>query len=230
MTEPLKAVIFDMDGVLIDSEHLWRKAMVQGFGEFGMNVTEEQCRETMGQRFTEVVYIWLARFRKDFSPAVVETRVTDLLMELIEAEGRAISGIPGIIAHCRVAGMKTGLATSSSERLMKKVMEKLQLTGLIDAALSAEKMKYGKPHPQVFLDCAERLNVQPAQCLVIEDSLNGVIAGKAAGMKVIAVPDEGYRAWQQFAVADFRADDMHGVLSVLKELIPLNETTTSSRL
>jgi mannitol-1-/sugar-/sorbitol-6-/2-deoxyglucose-6-phosphatase len=214
----LRAVIFDMDGVLIDSEHLWRMAMISGFGEAGMVLSEDDCRETMGKRFREVVAIWLERKKSDADPTVLEDRVHQLLIELIEKRGRPIPGITEIIRLCESAQLKMGLATSSSILLMNKVLDTLDLRDKIKVAVSAEHMQYAKPHPQVFLDCAALLNVRPEHCLVIEDSLNGVIAAKAAGMKVIAVPDEGFRAMQQFAIADYKASDMFGALEILENL------------
>ena len=101
---------------------------------------------------------------------------------------------------------------------MKTVLKKLDLTNTFHAALSAEHMPYGKPHPQVFLDCAGELIVAPQNCLVIEDSLNGVIAAKAAQMKVIAVPDDEHNHLKGFAVADHTLKNMHETLELFKKL------------
>jgi sugar-phosphatase len=215
----LEAVIFDMDGVLIDSEGLWRRAMIEGFGEAGVTLTEDECRETMGRRFSDVVALWLTRKRTDRDAAWIEARVTNLLMDLIGKEGKAIEGAPEILQICAKHGLSTGLATSSSSALMQKVLETLALKDSIHEAVSAEHMKYAKPHPEVFLVCAEKLGVRPENCLVIEDSLNGVIAAKAARMKVIAVPDEGFRASQQFAIADFKAYDMREASTIVRKLL-----------
>jgi sugar-phosphatase len=87
-----------------------------------------------------------------------------------------------------------------------------------DSAVSAEHMKYGKPHPEVFIQCAEKLSVLPNQCLVIEDSVNGVIAGKAALMKVVAVPDMEHYGNEKFAIADHKLTDMKEVLALFKTL------------
>jgi beta-phosphoglucomutase-like phosphatase (HAD superfamily) len=215
----IKAVIFDMDGVLIESEHLWRKAMIEGFAEAGMQLSENDCRKTMGMRFPEVITLWLSHFGlTEIDPKILENRVIDLLLGLIWREGRFIGGIPEIIAFCRQQRLKLGLATSSSQRLMNAVLDKLDLTDKIDVALSAEHMAYGKPHPEVFLACARQLGVEPSECLVIEDSLNGVIAGKAALMKVIAVPDDEHTKLQQFAIADYKFDNMTEVLVLFKTL------------
>ncbi|MES2681131.1 MAG: hexitol phosphatase HxpB [Bacteroidota bacterium] len=221
MQSSLKAVIFDMDGVLINSEPLWRRAMIKGFTGLGLDFTEDDCRKTMGNRFPEVVAYWLDFYKlSDVKASDVEETVMNELYALIEAEGKFIEGIPAILDFCSAKKLKTGLATSSSNQLMNQVLKKLNLHGSLDAVVSAEHMKYGKPHPEVFLHCAEQLNMHPGQCLVIEDSLNGVISAKAAQMKVIAVPDEEHRTIAKFALADYNLNSMHQVLDVFKTLWP----------
>jgi sugar-phosphatase len=216
----IEALIFDMDGVLIDSEHLWRKAMIKGFAEFGMPVTEDECRSTMGMRFKEVILLWQKHFKKwEISPEEIDARVTFLLIELIRSEGVFIPGIPEIIEICEKKNLKMGLATSSSEKLMKEVLKKLGLEKRLHVTTSAERMKHGKPHPEVFLICAEQLGVAPVNCLVIEDSLNGVIAAKAAQMKVIAVPDDEHTAMQQFALADYKVNKMFEVPELISMIL-----------
>lgn len=219
MQRAIKAVIFDMDGVLIESEHLWRKAMIAGFKEYGVELNEDDCRKTMGLRIGEVIDSWISHFqRKDLSSDRIEKRIAELLLALIEENGVFIQGIPALLAFCRSCGLKIGLATSSSVQLMTAVLKKLDLSREMDATLSAEHMPYGKPHPEVFLACARELNVPPQACIVIEDSLNGVIAAKAARMKVVAVPDDEHIKVPGFAVADHQCRNMHEVLALFKEL------------
>jgi mannitol-1-/sugar-/sorbitol-6-/2-deoxyglucose-6-phosphatase len=220
MDVPLGAVILDMDGILIDSEHLWRKAMISGFGEWGIHITEDECRLTMGLRISEVVRLWLEKFAVMADALLVEKRIVDLLLELIEAEGVAIPGAMEIIELCSQRNIKTGLATSSPERLMNAILARLQLTHRLDAVVSAEHLQYAKPHPEVFLKCASKLGIVPESCLVIEDSLNGVIAGKAARMKVVAVPDSWHTKIQQFAVADFRMENMMQAYDLCMKILP----------
>lgn len=215
----LKAVIFDMDGVLIESESLWRKAMIQGFKEVNMDLSEADCRKTMGLRIGEVIEIWLKHFNYSHLPATaIEARIIALLLELIEKQGEFIPGIPQLLSFCNEKKIKTGIATSSSNLLMNAVIKKLQLESQFDATLSAEHMTYGKPHPEVFLACASKMNIPPQYCLVIEDSFNGAVAAKAAQMKVIAVPDDDHIHVKGFAVADYRAKNMEEVLVIFKTL------------
>lgn len=222
MIGAMKAVIFDMDGVLINSEPLWRRAMIAGFGRFGMPATEDECRRTMGMRFGEVLVQWLTRYGKPLSLAGdVERSVMDDLLRLVREEGRPLPGTMECLGFCRDSNIRCGLATSSSSELMNAVLAKLGIEQYFDAALSAEYLQYGKPHPEVFLKCARVLGCEPQQCVVIEDSLNGVVAAKAASMQVIAVPDDEHlkadeRRVKQFTLADYHAADLLEALNILK--------------
>jgi mannitol-1-/sugar-/sorbitol-6-/2-deoxyglucose-6-phosphatase len=220
MFGPIRAVIFDMDGVLVNSEPLWRRAMVKGFTSIGIDFTEDDCRKTTGRRFTEVVEYWLNYFRlSHIKPIELEKKVIAELLILVEQEGEAIDGILPILDFCKTHKLKTGLATSSSHELMNAVLKKLNLEHYFDAAISAEYMKYGKPHPEVFLECALKIATEPSECLVIEDSLNGVIAAKAAHMQVIAVPDAEHKYVAGFAVADYTCFNMNEALHTLTTLL-----------
>ncbi|MBS1638141.1 MAG: hexitol phosphatase HxpB [Bacteroidetes bacterium] len=203
MLSDIKAVIYDMDGVLINSEPLWRRAMIQSFGEIGIPFTDDDCKLTTGMRFIEVARFWLHRFnRHDISVMEFNDLVINRLRELIYAEGEPMTGVLDSIHYFKNKGMKLALGTSSSNMLVEAVLQKLQIGEHFQAVCSAETMKYGKPHPEVFLHCAEQLEILPTSCLVIEDSLNGIIAAKAAQMKVLAVPDEYNLQSPKFAIAD----------------------------
>ena len=225
MNLPLKALIFDMDGVLIDSEHLWRKAMIKGFRTIGIDFTEDDCRKTTGMRFKEVVHIWLNHFKLEHvKVSEVEELVLHELLHMINEEGKAIEGALDIHRFAKENGLKVGLATSSYQLLVDAVLRKLKMEKAFDAIVSAEKMKYGKPHPEVFLKCAEALEVQPGECVVIEDSINGVVAAKAASMRVFTVPDLDHKFNKQFGVADWQCENMNDVLNILCTL-ELHSTT-----
>jgi HAD superfamily hydrolase (TIGR01509 family) len=223
MIKAPEALIFDMDGVLIDSEPLWRKAMIQGFGEAGLPFTEEDCRKTTGQRFTEVVQYWVTHHPHISMPApVLEDHIVTILLSLIEKEGQTMPGIEELIAFCSEHRLRMGLATSSAERLMKAVLKKLKLEDHFYSAISAQFMTHGKPHPEVFLVCAHSLGVKPADCWVIEDSVNGVIAAKAAQMTTLAVPDPEFRSDPRFSIADFTCSSMNEVIPLLSGFLSKN--------
>jgi len=220
MKQVPEAVIFDMDGVLVNSEPLWRKAMMKGFSEAGILLSEEDCLKTQGTRFKEVVDYWKKIHPVDASNREIEARVMSLLIDLIKSEGKPMPFIPETLNYCISKSLKIGLATSSDTVLMKTVVEALQIKKFFNAMVSAEFMTYGKPHPEVFITCAKSLNVSSNKCLVIEDSVNGVVAAKAAQMCVIAVPDPDHKAQRQFALADYKADNFKEALIILKSLVP----------
>jgi sugar-phosphatase len=185
----IRAMIFDMDGVLVDSEPLWRLAERRIFAEIGIELTDSDCEQTMGMRTDEVIQFWYRRSPWDGpSPAAVEARLEDRMVELIAERATAMAGVEESIAMARAEGLALGLATSSTHVLIDAVLAKLGLADTFDVTHSAVEEEFGKPHPAVFLSTARLLGVEPAGCVAIEDSAAGVRSAKAAGMRVIAVP------------------------------------------
>lgn len=214
MLNGIKAVIFDMDGVIIDSEPLWRRVMIHSFTEAGIPFTENDCRITTGLRFKEVAAYWFGRHHITHIPVdEFDTLVVQRLSDLIRREGTAMRGVYRALVHLKQSGYKIAVGTSSNTAFMNTVMDALKIREYFDVLCSAEHMAYGKPHPEVFLTCAAQLGVQPKECLVIEDSINGIIAAKAAQMKVIAIPDEESKHNPKFVLADYR-------MGSLEEFVP----------
>jgi sugar-phosphatase len=185
----MRALIFDMDGVLVDSEPLWRLAERQVFAEVGLELTDADCERTMGMRTDEVIEHWYR-----LSPwngrtcAEVEGRLESRMRELITERAAAMPGVEESIAMARAEGFVLGLATSSAPPLIEAVLAKLGLGDAFAITHSAIYEELGKPHPAVFLTTARLLGVDPAECVAIEDSVAGVRSASAAGMRVIAVP------------------------------------------
>lgn len=205
MLQGIKAVIFDMDGVLIDSEPLWRRVMIQSFNEIGIPLTEEDCITTTGSRFIEVIKYWFEKYQfHTLNPKNFEDLVVARLCELIKNEGQLMPGVINLLEFLKNNSFKLAIGTSSSEKLLHTVITELNIQSYFHTTCSAEHLKYGKPHPEVFLNCAINLEVLPNQCLVIEDSVNGIIAAKAAQMKVLAVPDEHHFNNPKFSIADYK--------------------------
>ena len=200
----LKAVIFDMDGVLVDSEPFWRRAQVRIFGELGLSLTPADTEETMGVRIDEVVRFWFDRHPwTGVDPNDVASAIDDEVIRLVHLEGKRMHGVTEALALLESLELRVGLATSSSERLIDAVLSALRLEDAFLVRCSAAHEELGKPHPGVFLTTAARLGLDPRSCLVIEDSIFGVQAGKAAGMTVVAVP-----APHQFDAAGFDVADV----------------------
>jgi HAD superfamily hydrolase (TIGR01509 family) len=185
----LEAAVFDMDGVLVDSEPLWQDAEIEVFAGVGVALTNELCRQTMGLRIDEAVDHWHRRFGWTWpAPAVVAAEVVRRVSELIAERGEPLPGVDAAVAACRHAGLRLALASSSPRPLIEAVLAKLGLAGTFEVVHSADDEPFGKPHPGIYLTTAARLGVAPTACLAIEDSVNGVIAAKAARMACVAVP------------------------------------------
>jgi sugar-phosphatase len=199
----MQAVIFDMDGVLIDSEPLWKIAEVEAFHKVGLDLTYTDCEETVGLRIDEVVAMWHERVGwKDKTVKEVEADIVDILIREIRVQGKALPGVVQALEQAKSAGLKIGLATSSYERIIEVVVDQLKISDYFQVLHSAEHEKYGKPHPAVFLNCAAQLGVDPTKCLVIEDSFNGLMAAKAARMKAIAIPEKSHQEDVRLNIAD----------------------------
>ena len=195
----MRALIFDMDGVLVDSEPLWRFAERQIFAEVGLELTDADCESTMGMRSDEVIEHWYRLSPWEGATCTeMEAQLEERMRELITEQATAMPGVEESIAMARAEGLALGLATSSAPPLIEAVLTKLGLGDAFAIAHSAIDEELGKPHPAVFLTTARLLGIEPSECVAIEDSIAGVRAGKAAGMRVIAVPpphlfdDAGY--------------------------------------
>lgn len=182
-----KAIIFDMDGVLVDSEHLWQKAEFEIFSSLGVNVTEELAAKTKTMTTNEVTEFWKSRFEwKEASTQQVEELVISRVIELIKKENCEIKGVRNFIKKLKFQGYKVGLATNSPYKIIPVVLEKLELTEFFDAISSSDNEISGKPHPSVYISTCSKLNINPMDCIAIEDSYSGMLAAKRAGLKVIA--------------------------------------------
>jgi mannitol-1-/sugar-/sorbitol-6-/2-deoxyglucose-6-phosphatase len=205
----LEAAIFDMDGLLVDSEPLWRRAEQTVFPLVGIHLTEAMCARTMGTRVDEVVRYWYTQKPWDnCSLEEVTERITAEVVRLVEQEGRPMAGVDYILDFFAQRGIAIALASSSATRLIDSVVARLGIRGRFAVLQSAELEPYGKPHPGVFLSAAAALGVEPTACLVFEDSFAGLIAGKAARMKVVAVPAAESFADRRFDIADLKLESL----------------------
>ena len=211
MNKKSKAVIFDMDGLIIDSEPLWKRAEIDAFGSIGYDFTYEMCESTKGMRIDEVVQYWHSQLKWNSPPIPhVVNDITARMIKLIHVEGASLPGVMKTISNLCDLKIPMALASSSSMKLIEKVLNKLKIQSYFEVIHSAEFEEKGKPDPQVFLTTAKKLGIHPSSCLVLEDSKAGMEAGIAAGMKVVLVPDRlsSFEKWHNRA---------HYVLSTLND-------------
>jgi sugar-phosphatase len=208
-----------MDGLLIDSEPLWQEAEMLIFKQVGITLTLELCLQTKGLRIDEVVNYWYQKFPwTNLTQLEVAELIVAKVIELIHLKGQPLAGVDRAISYVKQKQVKIALASSSASRIIQAALHKLDLTDMFTEIYSAESEIFGKPHPGVYLTTASKLNVSPQECLALEDSLNGVLAAKAAQMKCIAIPEQLQRNNPQFAIADL----------ILKSLEEFNDRVWNS--
>ncbi|WP_281662292.1 MULTISPECIES: hexitol phosphatase HxpB [Halomonadaceae] len=183
------AVIFDMDGLLIDSEPFWTKAERMVFSSVGVELSDSLCRETAAMTTREVTEFWYRRFPwKHRSIKDVENDVIDCVDELIRKHGEPMPGAQQIVSYFYSRNFRVGLSTNSPYLLINTVLKKLDIAQYFHGISSSEHVESGKPDPAVYISTLQKLEVHPEHCIAFEDSASGVKAAKAAGIKTIAVP------------------------------------------
>lgn len=196
-------VIFDMDGLLVDSEPLWKIAEKKVFGDLGLHLSDVLLRQVMGFRLSEVVEHWYNYQpwqNPDFKQ--VEDDIIRCMQNLITENATALQGVNKVLDMYKQQEKKIALASSSAMLLINTVVQKLNISSYFDLLWSAQFEEYGKPHPAIFISAAQQLKIPIDRCLVFEDSINGVIAAKAAKMKCIAIPEKATCSDLRFEIAD----------------------------
>ncbi len=192
----LQAIIFDMDGLLIDSELCWEQARRNMAAEYGQAWTAEEQRHVMGVSTATWANYMIERLGLKMTPqALIERIVSD--MQAIYR--RQIPFMPGAIRAVRLAASHypTGLASGSERRLIETVVNDAALHGQFQVVVCSDELAHGKPAADIYLETARQLGLAAEACVCVEDSSNGILAGKAAGMQVIAVPDERFQPNQE---------------------------------
>ena len=199
----IEAVIFDMDGVLVDTEHLWDEVREELTGEWGGRYTPEAQQAMMGMSSRE----W-SRYLHDVvglrePPDVINREVVRRLLARYEADLPVVPGAVDAVRALASAGYRLAVASSSNRELIDTVLRRLGLTELFEVTVSSEEVARGKPAPDVYLEAARRLRVEPGRCAAVEDSASGIRAAHLAGMRVIAYPNRHYPpADEVLALAD----------------------------
>jgi mannitol-1-/sugar-/sorbitol-6-/2-deoxyglucose-6-phosphatase len=201
----IEAVIFDMDGLLIDSEPYWQAVEHEVFAGLGIEITPEMHVETYGLGLNEVIKHWY-RYKpwNGVSEKEIKETIVKKVTDSIKKDGEALPGTEQLISFFKKQNIPLALASASPVSMIEAVIEKLALQNVFQLVHSCENEQYEKPHPAVYLSVAGHFDVAPARCLVFEDSLVGLIAAKAARMQVVAVPDKKYYQDPRFSLADIK--------------------------
>ena len=187
----IEAVVFDLDGVLLDSEHVWDEVREELAREGGGRWHDRAQADMMGMSSRE----W-SRYMHDViglaqPPDEINDAVVRRLLERYDAELPLIEGAVDAVRRI-AAEFRLALASSSNRAVIDAVLEEAELRPYFDVTVSSEEVARGKPAPDVFLEAARRLGVDPRACAAIEDSGNGIRAAHAAGMRVVAIPNHRY--------------------------------------
>jgi len=205
----INTVIFDMDGLLIDSEPLWFEAATEIMDDFGIHLSQDEYNTSTGLRTKEFLHYWFTHFNIPLLDLTeTERKITELVIEKVKQKGEAMDGAHQAVQLVQSLGLKIGLASSSPLNLIDAVIEKMNLQNTFSVITSAEHLKYGKPHPEVYLQCAEKLHSHPLDCVCLEDSFNGMIAAKAGRMKCIVIPHPDQFHENRWHAADMKLNSL----------------------
>ncbi len=216
----IKAIIFDMDGVLIDSENLWQQAEQDLFREVGAHISDDLLEQTRGLRSVEMVDHWCRKFSVTTeTPEVLLERYDRRMIEELRTRVPLMEGAEEAILFFREKGLPLGLASCSAMNQIEAAMEKHGLSGYFEFMISASGEMPGKPHPEIYLQAAKKMGLEPTECLAIEDSFFGVSSAKAAGMKVLAMPDPQEYNQERFGLAHLKIRSLSEINDILFEKI-----------
>ncbi|MER2908042.1 hexitol phosphatase HxpB [Morganella morganii] len=209
-TLPVQAAVFDMDGLLIDSEPFWLQSENQVFSSIGLDMSlRDKLPDLLGLRIDQVVELWyqVSPWQTPSKEEVIQ-RIIDSTIAMVKKERPLLPGVEHALSLCQSLGLKIALASASPLYMLESVLEMFNIRHYFDAVVSAGDLPYSKPHPQVYLNAAEALGVPPVQCVALEDSVNGMIACKAARMRSIVVPSAEMAADPRWSLADYRLSSL----------------------
>lgn len=189
MLNNIEAVIFDLDGTLVDSMWMWREIDVEYLSQFDIEVPSDLQQAVEGMSFSETAQYFKERFNLPDPVEVIKMEWNNMAWDKYGNEVPLKKGVIEFLEELRSRGIKTGIATSNSKELVEHVLKSLNITEYFDSVRTSCEAKKGKPAPDIYLLVANDLQVDPKDCLVFEDLALGIMAGKGAGMRVCTVFD-----------------------------------------
>lgn len=204
-----KAFLFDLDGTLVDSMWIWKKIDIEYLGRFGLELPDNLQASIEGMSFSETALYFKERFSIPDSLEKMKDDWNRMAWEKYTQEVPLKPGVRDFLTYYRARGMKMAVATSNSQELAEAVLAAHGLSDFFDTVVTGCEVAHGKPWPDIYLEAAARLGVDAGECLVFEDVVAGIQAGKSAGMKVAAVEDAYslYQSLQKRELADYYITD-----------------------
>ena len=213
MLKNTDAVIFDLDGSLVDSMWMWKAIDIEYLGRFGIPLPEDLQSKIEGMSFSETAVYFKEHFHIPDSLEKIKNDWNRMAWDKYEKEVPLKPGIPEFLEGCSKHGIKLGIATSNSRQLVENIVSVHKLRDYFSCIMTGCDVAHGKPSPDIYLAVADTLKVDPKRCLVFEDIIPGIQAGKNAGMKVCAVED-AYSLQEKEskqALADYYINDFYGL-------------------
>jgi HAD superfamily hydrolase (TIGR01509 family) len=190
MFNSVQGVIFDLDGTLVDSMWIWKQIDIDYLEKRGLDLPEDLQKEIEGMSFTETAHYFKERFALSDSIDIIKEEWLGMAADFYAKKINLKKGVIPFLTFLKENNIKIGIGTSNARDLAEAVLKNHDIFHYFDSIRTSCEVEKGKPHPDVFLKVAEDLQIDPAQCLVFEDTYAGVLAGKRAGMQVIAISDE----------------------------------------
>lgn len=213
----VKAVIFDLDGSLVDSMWIWKAIDIEYLGKFGIKLPPDLQDSIGGKSFTETAIYFKERFQISDSLEQIKEDWNRMAYDKYANEVPLKPGVREFLNYCREHQIRLGIATSNSRELVDNIVRTHDLADYFDCVMTGCEVAKGKPAPDIYLAVAKQLEVAPADCLVFEDIVQGIQAGKAAGMQVCAVDDAFSRAQEKEKrnLADYYIHHYNEVMDIL---------------
>ncbi len=218
MLKEIDAVLFDLDGSLVDSMWLWREIDIEYLGRYGISIPEGLQIQIEGMSFSETAVYFKERFQIPDTLEKIKSDWNQMAWDKYTHQVPLKAGADVFVKYCREHNIKLGIASSNSRELIENVLAVHGILGDFQTIVTGCDVKKGKPAPDVYLEAAKCCQVTAKRCLVFEDIVPGIMAGKAAGMKVCAVEDEysSYQETEKRRLADYYIKDYMEIMSALK--------------
>lgn len=216
-SKQIEAVIFDLDGTLIDSMWVWRKIDIDFLAKRNIQVPTDMQKAIEGMSFTETAQYFKERFKLEMSVEEIKAEWNEMAWEFYTQKVTLKEGVQKFLQVLESHNVKMGIATSNSRQLVEGVLEALGIKQYFMQIITSCEVGRGKPFPDIYLKVAEDLKVEPKNCLVFEDLPNGVLAGKNAGMTTCGIKDrQNNILWQEVKeISDYQVENYYEAMQQL---------------